>query len=97
MGDPAGVLEFVAEPLEDPFFGSDFRLEELDGDFFVDFSIQYPQDFSHPALAELFNDLVASGETAASGQIADIDFHAFRVRPRGFLLSLPDGNFKIEG
>jgi hypothetical protein len=97
MGDPAGVLEFVAEPLEDPFFGSDFRLEELDGDFFVDFSIQNPQDSSHPALAELFNDLVASGETAACDQLVDVDFHDFRVGPSGLLLSPPAGNFKIEG
>ena len=45
--------------------------DELQGDFFLDLRVEDLIDPAHPALAELFDDLVAAGEGRAGGQFVD--------------------------
>ena len=62
MDDLAGGLELVPEPLQCLAVVGQVVLDELQGDFFVELSVEDAVDPPHAAGAQLFDDLVAPGE-----------------------------------
>ncbi len=66
----AGKFQFVLEPIDCLFIGSDLRLQDFECHFLVDFRILNPEDFSHPPFAQFFDDLVPGGKNSAPRQIS---------------------------
>ena len=64
--DLAGRLDLVPEALDHPPLGRDLGLDELEGDFLVEFRVVGPIDTAHAARAQLLDDFVPAGKQSPS-------------------------------
>ncbi len=75
MGDPAGELEFVPKTLDGFFVEADFRLQELEGDVFLDLAVIGPVNAAHAAPADLLDDFVTPGKQGPALKMIDRGDH----------------------
>jgi hypothetical protein len=69
MRDFSGQLQLIPEALDGLFIGRDLGFEDLNGNLFVDFLIDNLIDRSHPAPADLLDDLVSSSKNTSDTQV----------------------------
>jgi len=81
----AGQFEFIGEPLDALPVGSDFWLDQFEGDFFFDLGVKNFIDPPHPSFSELFDNLIAAGKGAAGGQFFNGCLESLRGRNNRFL------------
>ena len=65
VGDPAGQLDLVPEPIDRLLVEGDIRMKDLEGDLLADFLVVGPVDDAHAAGAQLLDELEPPGEQIA--------------------------------
>ena len=85
VGDRPGQPQLAAEALDRPLVGGDLGIDQLEGELLTDFRIVDLVDAAHAALAQVLDDLVATGKRLARHEFAERRRgHGQGRRPAGF-------------
>jgi hypothetical protein len=77
VGNLPGQPEFIMESLDRLLVCGNLRLDKLERHFLIEFLVKNPVNLAHAAVAELLDDLVATGKRGARGKLMDGSLEGF--------------------
>jgi hypothetical protein len=69
VGDPAGQLDLIPKAVNGPLIQGNIGVEDFEGDFLADFSIEGTVDAAHAAFTQLLDDLVSASKGRTRDQL----------------------------